>query len=996
MNNRHEKHRKTGIALRIAVPILLSIALFISAIYLILLPMFENAVLEKRKEMVREMVHAACSLLATYNQQVESDELTLHEAQNRAIVRLKNMRYGSEGKDYFWINDRRPSMIMHPYRQDLEGADLSKYRDPSGTRLFIEAVKKVTEQGDGFIEYMWQWKDNPQMVVPKISYVRGFAPWGWIIGSGIYTDDVHAETRKITRNISIIALCIMGILFVFSGYSIAQGIKAERLQKKTEQSLRCSEEKYRELVESSNSIILRWKPSGKITYCNSFALRFFGFNGDELMGNNMLGTIARRDERSENIFKDFVVELTRKPEGFESHECENICKDGRTVWIAWTNRVLRNDDNDAVEILSIGNDVTRRKHAEDALLVSESSYREIFNAVNDAILVHDHETGRLLSVNPKVCELWGYSYDEIMQLDLDALSSGESPYTRTEAVLLIQKAAAGYPQLFEWCCKKKNGELFWMEVSLKLANIGGHTCVLSVERDITERKKYEEELLRLAAVIEQAAEIIVITDTTGVINYVNPSFCAVTGYARQEAIGQKPSILKSGQHDDSFYRDLWSTISRGKMWSGQFVNKKKDGTLYNEHAMINPVKNADGTVINYVAVKRDQTQEMKLEEQLRQAQKMESIGTLAGGIAHDFNNILSAIIGYTELCIDDVPDRPQTYRSLQQVLSAALRAKDLVSQILTFSRSKALDKAPIKIIPIVKEVCKFIRSSLPASIEIQQQITAEHDLILADPTQLHQILMNLCTNAGHAMKHGGGVLKMLLDDVVLYDDDLVHYPGLKTGSYLKLIVEDTGHGMSKEILDRIFEPYFTTKEQGEGTGLGLAVVHGIVKDYGGDIKVYSEIGKGTTFIILLPLIENMLDDQPLEMLTPPPTGTETILFIDDEKSLVDIGCRALEKLGYRVVGIDSVENAIAAFERDSSAYDLVITDKTMPLMNGYEVARKLRTIRRDVPVILCTGFVDKNDEKKIATDKINGFLLKPFNKQTIAQTVRSVLDDVSV
>jgi signal transduction histidine kinase len=299
-------------------------------------------------------------------------------------------------------------------------------------------------------------------------------------------------------------------------------------------------------------------------------------------------------------------------------------------------------------------------------------------------------------------------------------------------------------------------------------------------------------------------------------------------------------------------------------------------------------------------VQRDVTQEVKMEQQLRQSQKMESIGTLAGGIAHDFNNILAIILGYSELSLGEAKDNPEISRPLQHILDATHRARDLVGQILTFSRATAVNKSSIKITPIVKEVCKFLRSSLPTTIEIKQEITAENDWIMADPTQFHQILMNLCTNAGHSMRETGGNLEVLLENVDLNEENISSYSGLKPGSYLKLTVKDTDYGISSENLERIFEPYFTTKELGEGTGLGLAVVHGIVKESGGEIKAYSEEGQGTVFHVLFPLIKEIEEVSSSESFEPLPTGTETIMFVDDEELLVKVGTEILVQLGYRV------------------------------------------------------------------------------------------------
>jgi len=419
------------------------------------------------------------------------------------------------------------------------------------------------------------------------------------------------------------------------------------------------------------------------------------------------------------------------------------------------------------------------------------------------------------------------------------------------------------------------------------------------------------------------------------------------------------------------------------------LNSKLMGTLISAFLLIFGVMPL--IYIFFKRVQRTSETQKKMAKQLLQAQKMESIGTLAGGIAHDFNNILGVILGYTELSLDDVEDRPKTYRSLQEVLKATNRAKDMVSQILTFSRSTPINRVQINTIPIVKEVCKFIRSSMPTTIKIIQNITAKHDFIMADPTQFHQILMNLCTNAGHAMNETGGELEVLLEEINLNENDLLTYSALKPGAYLKLTVKDTGYGISKDNLKRIFEPYVTTKELGEGTGLGLAVVHGIVKEYMGDIKVYSEEGHGTVFHVLFPLIKQAeeiisVSSEPL------PKGTETIMLVDDEEQLVNVGTNILERFGYTVTGFTNPKEALEMFKNTKEAYDLIITDKTMPKMTGLDLAKEIKKIRPDIPILLCTGFQDKDIEAKVQEVGITGYVMKPLNKREVAVAVREMLD----
>ncbi len=389
---------------------------------------------------------------------------------------------------------------------------------------------------------------------------------------------------------------------------------------------------------------------------------------------------------------------------------------------------------------------------------------------------------------------------------------------------------------------------------------------------------------------------------------------------------------------------------------------------------------------------RDTTDFKKMETQLQQAQKMEAIGTLAGGIAHDFNNILFPVSGYTEMLLLDIPDDSPFHHGLSQILAGIKRAGDLVTQILTFSRQKEHELKPLKVEIVVNEALKLIRSSLPSTIEIIQNVNKDCGLVMADPTQIHQIVMNLCTNAYHAMEETGGKLTVNLKGVELETEDLKD-PSMISGKYVCLTVADTGPGMKQSIIDRIFDPYFTTKENGKGTGLGLAVVHGIVKSHGGHISVYSEPGKGTEFKVHLPVIKKQEETAKVETDAPIQKGDERILLVDDQDMIVQMEKQMLERLGYHVTTRISSVDALEAFRANPNKFDLVITDMTMPNMTGDKLSAEIMKIRSDIPVILCTGFSEMMSKEKAATLGIKGFLMKPIVIKDLSQIIRDVLDN---
>ncbi len=504
---------------------------------------------------------------------------------------------------------------------------------------------------------------------------------------------------------------------------------------------------------------------------------------------------------------------------------------------------------------------------------------------------------------------------------------------------------------------------------------------------------------RFKILFNQAPIPLYILRIDGTLADSNPAAVKLTGFSADECIGIdfKSLGLLQGEDLDTAHHNLKRNRIGEPTGPDVFTVYPKNREPVPVELWAHPINiRNDRFVLNIIKdiseQKRSEEERIELETRLRQAQKMEAIGILAGGIAHDFNNILSAIIGYGDL-IEMYAERDDgNIRSyLTELLKACFRAKDLVQQILTFSRQSEQRKVPLEIATIIKEALKLLRSSLPATIEIRRKITADPGTVLADPTQIHQIMMNLCTNAGHAMRQQGGILDVSLKNVLIGTGISHRGLHLSPGPYLELTVGDTGHGFSDSIMERIFDPYFTTKGKGEGTGLGLAVVHGIVKSHGGEITVKSESGKGTAFKVYLPVIENGTesvngDENPI------PGGNERILFVDDEDVLVKIGNLVLTRLGYTVTTASSPGEALKLFRADPDNYDLVITDMTMPNITGDILARKLIATRSDIPIILCTGFSELITKEMAVKIGIRDFLMKPLTARSLGQTVRQVLD----
>jgi len=518
----------------------------------------------------------------------------------------------------------------------------------------------------------------------------------------------------------------------------------------------------------------------------------------------------------------------------------------------------------------------------------------------------------------------------------------------------------------------------------------------SLRAEIAQRRQTEEELRasneRFQSLSENAPDIIYTLGTDGAFNYVNPAWETILGHCREEVIG-RTFIDFANKEDITAYTDFFQQVREGRGAMNDIIMTllHKHGTTRVFNISGAPNRNSNGQVTGIVGLLKDITEQQQLQRQLQQSQKMEAIGTLAGGIAHDFNNILGAIGGYSELALLNLHDAEKVKAHIGKVLKASHRASELVKQILAFSRHIKPEKKPLDIAPIVREVLKLLRAPLPSTIKIQQYI-GKSGVVLADPTQIHQVLMNLCTNAAHAMRDTGGILEVSLSKVEVDEQKRSEAADLNVGSYLQLMISDTGQGMDAPTLRRIFDPFFTTKPTGEGTGLGLSVVHGILRDHAGAVSVYSSPGKGTTFRVYLPLVDELAaieEDTDKEI----PCGTENIMFVDDEYLLVDLSIEMLTHLGYHVTGFSSSANALETFQNNPGAYDLVITDHTMPDINGIQLSREFLRIRPDLPIILSTGFSKQIIAQKDSAKRIRAYIMKPFEMYELAASIRDVLDN---
>ncbi len=667
--------------------------------------------------------------------------------------------------------------------------------------------------------------------------------------------------------------------------------------------------------------------------------------------------------------------------------------DGRADAAAWLNTGVVDDclrlPLSKAELVSRINVFLRLRQRTAALAEKSEEIRALVESSEDHIFMLD-EQGRFIASNNRMQHLGPGSCEELIGCRLEDVlppSAARSLRREVEKVLDQGRVRSMEYSLAAGTTLHRHLTLFPVTLADGRRRIGG------ICRDITAQVETAKSRFLLAKAVDYTAESVIITDRDRKIIFVNAGFEKISGYSRQEALGRSPAFLSSGRHDNAFYRHLLETIHGGRTWKGDLVNRRKDGRLYVVEATISPVFDEQGEITHFVSVRRDVTEERRFEKVRQRMQRFEAIGTLAGGIAHDFNNILTPIMGYSELCKSMVPDDSQLRDHLEQIVLAAGRARELVRQILTFSRQKEARRVPLDVRMVVKEALKLIRAALPADIRIEQQIETAKEYVLADPTEIHQVVMNLCTNAQYAMYETGGILRVRLRRVDMDAAGAAAVPGLQAGAYLQLTVADTGCGIPPEILDRIFEPYFTTRSEDRGTGLGLATVHGIVTDIGGVVTVHSEQDQGAVFDVYLPVVEPPGVTEGEEEDRPVPGGDERILFVDDEPMIADLGRKMLGQLGYAVTATSDPLAALALLRKNPGCFDLVVTDMTMPGMSGMELVRQIGTLRPDLPVIVCTGFNRKMPHQDWTRRKnVRQLLMKPMGFRELAQAVRSALD----
>ena len=982
----------------------------------------QSEILTRQK--IKSRVYEAYSIAQHIYQQNKTAKSEA-EIQKMILDALRPIRF-EYGSGYYFVTRLDGVEMLFADKPEMEGLNLLNVQDTRGQYVIKDMVAMAKRSGGGFYEYHWTKPDSEGNDFKKISFIKRFEPYDWFIGTGLYVDDVEGQIKaNLLSTISRIRFGKEGYIFInrLNGDTLVSNGKLFSGTKKLWEVFNKDPEKMKDIFDKAYNAAL--KPQGDYIYYSHVKLTTPNKESPKasfICGIPDLQWLVGAGVYLDDVETDIAVMQTKLNDQIKGKMFYSILivmgivalfflffsrlnrglKNDLNLFVSFFNRAAYSDeeiDRKTIKFVELdqmaeyaNKMLTDRKQAEDALLEKERFLQNVFDGIQDGISVLDPELN-IIRVNQWMEKLYSDHKPLIGKKCYDVYQQRESICPWCPSVNAIK---TGEPQNEIVPYPTEENPEGWIDVSaypMKDAQ-GRVLAVIEYVKDITDRKRVEEALReseeKYRTVLETSLDPIVVYDMEGKVTFFNPAFTRIFGWTLEERLGKKMDLFVP---DDAWpeTRKMIEKVLAGENFSGfETLRYTKEKNIVHVNISAAIYKDQNGKPIGSVINLRDITEQKKLEGQLHHALKMESIGTLAGGIAHDFNNIIGIILGNTELAMDDVPEWNRARFNLEEILTASRRAKDMVRQLLSFARKTQLEKKPTDIIPIVKDSLKLLRSSLPTSIELRQNIAKNIATIMADPTQINQVLINLCTNADHSMPDGG-VIEVTLKNVALDEDTAAQHADVTPGRYVNLIVSDTGHGISQEEIDRIFDPYFTTKELGKGTGMGLAVVHGIVKGHNGLITVQSEIGKGTTFSIVFPAVEKQAVSEP-ETGEELPTGDERILFIDDEEPLVKMGHQRLERLGYKVDATTSPIEALERFRSRPDQFDLVITDLTMPKMTGDRLVKEILNIRPDIPVILCTGFSEKIDEKKANAIGAADYIEKPLDKRDFAFKIRKVLD----
>ncbi len=918
------------------------------------------------------------------------------------------------------------------FRQVYENAPVMMHSISTDTLVFNVNSKWLQEMGYSRREVVGR-KITDFMTAESSDKLNGVMKTFW--SSGKISDLSYRYIRKDGSIIDVLldSVVIDDPLWGKSSVSVVGNV-TER--KAAELAIRRSEAKYKFFLANAPIGILVVDTEGRILETNQALL-------DVLGSNSLEATKAINMFTLPNLVKFGISDLCKKcmTKGVVlSLEAPYVSFWGKWVYLRWILTPMRDIDGKVTGCQAVLEDITERKETEhnlnwelavnsaiaelyDLLVSPASSLREIGEFLLDKSMeLTQSSSGYIAEINSYTKTFKGNlivrasdcMLDKNIKMKLFALredgiynglwghslNTKESFFTNSAAE---HESATGVP-------KSHFSIRSFISAPITIGEeLIGQISLANSQRDYTSKdlsaldrlarnyalaiikKKAERTQAMLATAVTQSADAIAITDPHGKVEYVNPAFEKVTGFASADIIRKNINLLKSGKQNAEFYANIWKTINCCEEWSGRLINKKKDGSLYYEDQKISPVRNAEGAIVNFVSTKRDVTKQIMLEKQLIQSQKMDALGTLVGGIAHDFNNILQAILGYADLLLSEKDQNSPEFGELEVIVRSAKSGADLVQRLLTFGQRSESKFQSIDLNMEIQQVAKLLSRSIPKMIEIEIQLEPSLTATSADPVQIERILMNLAVNAKAAMPDGGR-LTIATKNVILDEKDCVDFPDAQPGPYALLTVSDTGQGMDKEILARIFDPFFTTKAMGanKGTGLGLSIVYGIVKQHHGLIYCESEVGEGSSFHIYLPSITIRSGEFKVMEELAPMRGSETILLVDDEEFIRELGARILSRNGYNVLTAINGKEALDIYSSEGQKISAVILDLAMPQMGGEECYRELLKINPNIKVLIATGY-GKNGVHVDLKAGLNNYIAKPYEAKQILRAVKNLI-----
>ncbi len=842
---------------------------------------------------------------------------------------------------------------MNPVAETLTGWAESEVRGRSLPEIFVIRNRRTGKPAD-----------NPVERVLREGKVVGMANHTALIARDGSERQIADSAAPIRRKDGALAGVVMVFRDVTEEYRTREELRFQAM-----------------ILNQIRDVVVATDLDGRITYVNEAECRLLGRTRDALLGQS-IKTFG--DDPGRGAAQAEILETVRR-EGSWRGDVVNFDADGNPLVLDARVHTMFAEDGRPMGLCGISTDISARKRIEEALRRKTEELDTFFASSLDLLAIADTD-GRFRRLNPEWERSLGYDVTELKGASFFDFIHPDDVAPTMEAVSTLSRQ---HPILnFTNRYRHKNGGYRWIEWrSFPIGN-----TIYACARDITDRIRAEEERRRLAEAVHQTSEAVMVTDAEGVIEYVNPSFERITGYRREEAVGRNPRFLKSGVQDDAFYRDLWTTIAAGRKWSGRMVNRRKDGKHYTEDCSITPLTNGEDKVERFVAVKKNISRELKLEEQFRQSQRLESVGRLAAGVAHDLNNLLAPILGYAEILMEDLASQEDPKRKVAQIIRAAEGSRDLIRQLLAFGRKQILDVKTVDLRQVVRDIQKLLLRTIRENIELECRLSPAPCPVEADTGQLGQVLMNLAVNAQDAMPDGG-TLTIEVARTYLDEEYCESRQGSKPGHYIMMSVSDTGTGMDARTREHIFEPFFTTKAE-MGTGLGLATVYGIVKQHGGNIWLYSEPGEGTAFKIYLPAAgeDHGGEAEPhtdLETVR----GVETVLVVEDNEMVRDLACRVLERQGYAVFAAATGDEALQRLDAHQGPLHLLLTDVVMPDMDGMALSERVSRAHPEVKVLFMSGYTENVIAHHGVLKEGIHFIQKPFSVAALARKIRETLED---